>query len=103
MYVIVSKAKDYEQTTSTELEIGVENEEPLFVCIDGKPVSPIPETLTKNSKVRVGVKIIDVNDPPVFRNTITTVYRREEEEPGDVLYIPTVTDEDSNLANVRYV
>ncbi|XP_053338691.1 cadherin-like protein 26 isoform X1 [Clarias gariepinus] len=99
----VIKAKDYEQTTSTELEIGVENEEPLFVCVDGKPVSPIPETLTKNSKVRVGVKIIDVNDPPVFRNTITTVYRREEEEPGDVLYIPTVTDEDSNLANVRYM
>ncbi|KAF5893449.1 cadherin-like protein 26 [Clarias magur] len=98
----VIKGKDYERTTLTELEIGVENEEPLFLCVDGKPVSPIPETLTNNSKVIVAVKVIDVNDPPVFQNTIKIVYRMEEEEPGDVLYIPTVTDEDSDPAKIRY-
>ncbi|XP_034167983.2 cadherin-like protein 26 isoform X2 [Pangasianodon hypophthalmus] len=98
----VIKAKDYERTTLTELEIGVANEEPLFLCVDGKPVSPIPETLKKNSTVKVAVKVIDVNDPPVFQNKIKVVYRVEEEEPGDVLYTPVVTDEDSDPANIRY-
>ncbi|XP_053498917.1 cadherin-like protein 26 isoform X2 [Ictalurus furcatus] len=96
----VIKAKDYEITTIVELEIGVENEEPLFVCIDGKPVKPIPETLKKPSTVKVAVKVIDVNDPPVFQNKIQKVYRIEEEEPGEVLYTPIVTDEDS--VNIRY-
>ncbi|KAF4077903.1 hypothetical protein AMELA_G00193300 [Ameiurus melas] len=95
----VIKANDYKKTTIVELEIGVENEEPLFVCIDTKPVNPIPETLKKNSTVKVAVKVIDVNDPPVFQNKIQKVFRIEEEEPGDVLYTPTVTDEDS--ANIR--
>ncbi|MCJ8741386.1 hypothetical protein PDJAM_G00070030 [Pangasius djambal] len=98
----VIKAKDYEITTLTELEIGVENEEPLFLCVDGKPVSPIPETFKKNSTVKVAIKVIDVNDPPVFQNKIKVIYRVEEEEPGDVLYIPIVTDEDSNPDNIRY-
>ncbi|XP_017342268.1 cadherin-like protein 26 isoform X2 [Ictalurus punctatus] len=96
----VIKAKDYEITTIVELEIGVENEEPLFVCIDGKPVKPIPETLKKPSTVKVAVKVIDVNDPPVFQNKIQKVYRIEEEDPGEVLYTPIVTDEDS--VNIRY-
>ncbi|KAF4077904.1 hypothetical protein AMELA_G00193310 [Ameiurus melas] len=91
----VIKAKDYERTTIVELEIGVENEEPLFLCIDAKPVNPIPETLKKNSTVTVAVKVIDVNDPPVFQIKIQKVYRIEEEEPGEVLYTPTVTDVDS--------
>ncbi|XP_058266836.1 cadherin-like protein 26 isoform X2 [Hemibagrus wyckioides] len=98
----VIKGKDYEQTTLTELEIGMENEEPLFLCVDGKPVSPIPETLKRSNPVKVDVKVIDVNDPPVFHNKIHKVYRIEEDEPGDVLYIPTVTDEDSDTAKIRY-
>lgn len=81
----------------------MENEEPLFLCVDGKPVIPVPKTLERNSTVKVGVKVIDVNDPPVFQNKIQTVYRVEEEKPGDVLYIPTVTDEDSEPAKIRYV
>ncbi|XP_053498914.1 cadherin-like protein 26 isoform X1 [Ictalurus furcatus] len=95
------KAKDYKKTTTVELEIGVGNEEPLFVCIDGKPVKPIAETGTvKNSTVKVAVKVIDVNDPPEFQNKIQKIYKIEEEEPGEVLYTPTVTDEDS--VNIRY-
>ncbi|XP_060794624.1 cadherin-like protein 26 isoform X3 [Neoarius graeffei] len=98
----VIKGKDYERTTLTELEIGVENEEPLFLCIDGKPIIPVPETLKGKSTVKVAIKVIDVNDPPKFQNKIQKVYRVEEEEPGDVLYIPTVTDEDSDPAKLRY-
>ncbi|KAF5906419.1 cadherin-like protein 26, partial [Clarias magur] len=88
--------KDYERTTLAELEIGLENEEPLFLCIDGKPVNPVPEALKNYSTAKIAVKVIDVNDPPVFQNKIKKVYRFEEEEPGDVLYTPTVTDEDSD-------
>ncbi|XP_060794646.1 cadherin-like protein 26 isoform X3 [Neoarius graeffei] len=98
----VIKGKDYERTTLTELEIGVENEEPLFLCIDGKPIIPVPETLKGKSTVKVAIKVTDVNDPPKFQNKIQKVYRVEEEEPGDVLYIPTVTDEDSDPAKLRY-
>ncbi|KAM9444835.1 cadherin-like protein 26 isoform 2-T2 [Clarias gariepinus] len=98
----VIKGKDYEKTTLAELEIGLENEEPLFLCIDGKPVNPVPEALKNYSTAKIAVKVIDVNDPPVFQNKIQKVYRFEEEEPGDVLYTPTVTDEDSDPANIRY-
>ncbi|XP_053499954.1 cadherin-like protein 26 [Ictalurus furcatus] len=98
----VIKGKDYERTTLAELEIGVENEEPLFLCVDGKPVIPVPKTLKSNNTVKVAVKVIDVNDPPVFQNKIQKVYRIEEEEPGEVLYTPTVTDEDSDPAKLRY-
>ncbi|KAF4077901.1 hypothetical protein AMELA_G00193280 [Ameiurus melas] len=98
----VIKGKDYEKTTLAELEIGVENEEPLFLCVNGKPVSPVPKTLKSSDTVKVAVKVIDVNDPPVFQNKIHKVYRIEEEEPGEVLYTPTVTDEDSDPAKLRY-
>ncbi|KAF4077895.1 hypothetical protein AMELA_G00193260 [Ameiurus melas] len=98
----VIKGKDYEKTTLAELEIGVENEEPLFSCVNGKPVSPVPKTLKSSDTVKVAVKVIDVNDPPVFQNKIHKVYRIEEEEPGEVLYTPTVTDEDSDPAKLRY-
>ncbi|KAF5893448.1 cadherin-like protein 26 [Clarias magur] len=98
----VIKGKDYERTTLTELEIAVDNEEPFFLCVDGKPVTPIPEALKRSGTTKVAVKVIDVNDPPVFQNKLQRVYRVEEEEPGDVLYTPTVTDEDSDIAKLKY-
>ncbi|XP_053338693.1 cadherin-like protein 26 [Clarias gariepinus] len=98
----VIKEKDHEKTTQHELEIAVDNEEPFFLCVDGKPVTPIPETLKRSGTTKVTVKVIDVNDPPVFQNKIQKVYRVEEEEPGDVLYTPTVTDEDSDVTKLRY-
>ncbi|XP_053338504.1 cadherin-like protein 26 [Clarias gariepinus] len=98
----VIKGKDYERTTLAELEVRVENEEPLFVCINGRPFTPVPKALKNYSTAKIAVKVIDVNDPPVFRNKIQKIYRIEGEEPGDVLYTPTVTDEDSDPANIRY-
>ncbi|XP_047663238.1 cadherin-like protein 26 [Tachysurus fulvidraco] len=98
----VIKGIDFERTPLSELEIVVENEEPLFFCVDGKPVNPIPKNLTRSNKVKVAVKVIDVNDPPVFHNKIHIVHNVEEEEPGEVLYTPTVTDEDSDPAKIRY-
>uniref|UniRef100_A0A6Q2XVQ3 Cadherin domain-containing protein n=1 Tax=Esox lucius TaxID=8010 RepID=A0A6Q2XVQ3_ESOLU len=84
-------------TTLTNVQIAVENEEPLFVCPSGQDTS-LPRTQTVN----VTVKVIDVNDPPEFKENITKVYVKEEDQPGKVLYKPTVIDVDSDVKNIRY-
>ncbi|XP_028979792.2 cadherin-like protein 26 [Esox lucius] len=93
----VIKGKDFERTTLTNVQIAVENEEPLFVCPSGQDTS-LPRTQTVN----VTVKVIDVNDPPEFKENITKVYVKEEDQPGKVLYKPTVIDVDSDVKNIRY-
>ncbi|XP_017571070.1 cadherin-like protein 26 [Pygocentrus nattereri] len=98
----VIKGKDYERTTLTQLEISVENEEPLFLCIDGKPASPAMRAARKLNTTKVDVKVIDVNDPPVFQQKIQTVYKKEEGNPGEVLYEPIVKDVDSDADKIRY-
>ncbi|XP_055044373.2 cadherin-like protein 26 isoform X1 [Misgurnus anguillicaudatus] len=97
LYVI--KGKNFEKTEITELEISVENEEKLFQCIDGKPVTNL---IPKPNTAKVEVKVIDVNDPPEFKRTVEKVYRNENMDPGDVLFTPEVKDEDSDVNNIRY-
>ncbi|XP_073679074.1 cadherin-like protein 26 [Garra rufa] len=95
----VIKGKDFEKTEITDLEIAVENEEKLFRCVDGKVVTgPAP----KPNSVKVAVKVIDVNDPPVFKKQVETIYRNENGNPGDVLFIPEIKDEDSDVNKLRY-
>uniref|UniRef100_A0A4W5RIS6 Cadherin 26, tandem duplicate 1 n=1 Tax=Hucho hucho TaxID=62062 RepID=A0A4W5RIS6_9TELE len=97
----VIKGKDFEKTTVTNVEIAVENEEPLFVCGSGGAISP--KTLTAlPQKVNVAVKVIDVNDPPEFDKKVVDVYVKEEEVTGKVLYTPKVTDVDSDVGKIRY-
>uniref|UniRef100_A0A8C8FGD2 Cadherin domain-containing protein n=3 Tax=Oncorhynchus tshawytscha TaxID=74940 RepID=A0A8C8FGD2_ONCTS len=97
----VIKGKDFEKTTVTNVEIAVENEEPLFVCGSGGPNSP--KTLTALPQtVNVAVKVIDVNDPPEFDKNVVDVYVKEEEVTGKVLYTPKVTDVDSDVGKIRY-
>ncbi|KAG7228148.1 hypothetical protein INR49_013431 [Caranx melampygus] len=93
----VIKPKDFEQTTLTKLEIGVENEEPLFFCGD-KATSDV-KAPSPNS-INVTMRVIDVNDPPEFEKTVAPVFQKEEEEPGKVLFTPKVHDVESNL--IRY-
>uniref|UniRef100_UPI0037E854CB cadherin-like protein 26 n=1 Tax=Semicossyphus pulcher TaxID=241346 RepID=UPI0037E854CB len=92
----VIKKKDYEKTTIAALEIGVKNEEPLTVCKDdkdgGKGESPDSAAIT--------IKVIDVNDPPVFDKDPVDVYQKEEEQPGRVLHTPSVYDAEGDL--IRY-
>ncbi|KAL0159149.1 hypothetical protein M9458_047225, partial [Cirrhinus mrigala] len=74
--------------------IAVENEEPLFRCVDGKVAAgPTP----KPNTAKVAVKVIDVNDPPVFKKGVEKIYRNENGNPGDVLLIPDIRDEDSDV------
>lgn len=89
---------DYENKKSVSLQIGVENEEPLFVC-KGKTV---PKDGTQQSAI-ITLSLIDVNDPPYFKNTVRDVRLNEEEKPGKVLFKPEVNDTDSEPANIRLV
>uniref|UniRef100_A0A672J636 Cadherin 26, tandem duplicate 1 n=1 Tax=Salarias fasciatus TaxID=181472 RepID=A0A672J636_SALFA len=90
---ILSVGKNYQQTSLENLEIGVENVEPLFICKDGKPVST--QMLPKADSVTIEMTMIDSNDPPSFKRETYHVYVQEEEEPGQLLFTPEVHDEDS--------
>lgn len=97
-HVCFFQGKDYEQTTFTNLQIGVENEEPLFICQNvGAGTLPPPDT------VNITIKVIDINDPPQFEKDTVTVYNKEEEVPGKVLFTPNVHDVDSDISKIRSV
>lgn len=92
------QSKDYERTTFTNLQIGVENHEPLFVCNNESPaMATVPDS------VNVTVKVIDVNDPPQFEKDKVDIYRKEEEPPGKELFTPKVHDVDSDMSKMRLV
>ncbi|KAG7521306.1 cadherin 26 [Solea senegalensis] len=96
----VLKEMDFERTSLLELQIGVKNEETLFVCKDkstGTNKLPPPDSVT------VKIEVIDINDPPQFKKEISHVYQREEESPGKLLFTPEVHDDDSDVNNIRYV
>ncbi|KAJ8016235.1 hypothetical protein DPEC_G00005100 [Dallia pectoralis] len=98
----VIKGKDFERTKITNVVIAVVNEEPLSVCGSGndraesRMLTPQPRT------ANVAVKVIDVNDPPVFTKIVTDVYVKEEGKPGIALYKPVVTDVDSDIEKIRF-
>ncbi|XP_060930144.1 cadherin-like protein 26 [Limanda limanda] len=94
------KGKDYERTINITLEIGVVNEEPLFVCAD-KSTGTV--TLPPIDKINVTIKMFEVNDAPQFETEKIDVYLKEEEEPGKLPFKPTVTDPDSDLKSIRFV
>ncbi|XP_062871150.1 cadherin-like protein 26 [Trichomycterus rosablanca] len=98
----VIKGKNYEKSTQHVLKIGVENEDPLFSCVDGKRTSPNVLLVRDENAVTVTVDVNDVNDPPVYENKMMTVFRMEEGDVGDVLYVPKITDEDSEVKGIRY-
>ncbi len=96
--LVFSQGKNFEKTEIKDLEIAVENEEKLFRCVDGKAVTgPTP----KPNTVKVSVKVIDENDPPVFKKEIEKVYRNENGAVGDVLLVPEIKDEDSEVDKLR--
>ncbi|XP_062248552.1 cadherin-like protein 26 [Platichthys flesus] len=94
------KEKHYERTINITLEIGVENEEPLFVCAD-KSTGTI--TLPPIDKINVTIKMFEVNDAPQFEKEQVDVYLKEEEEPGKCWFPPKITDADSDPENIRFV
>ncbi|KAK7878671.1 hypothetical protein WMY93_030507 [Mugilogobius chulae] len=81
----VIKGKDFERTTLTNITIKVENEEEFYHC-KYKP-GPIPQYSTANITIKV---------------MITNVHQKEEDPPGKVLFIPKVTDVDSDVSKIRF-
>lgn len=95
------QGKDFEKTTITNLQIKVENEEPLVICKDklmesGGKLPPL-------DLVNITMKVIDMNDPPEFEKNPANVYQKEEDEPGKVLFTPVVKDVDSEVSSIRLV
>ncbi|KAJ3585833.1 hypothetical protein NHX12_012241, partial [Muraenolepis orangiensis] len=78
----VIKGKDFERTTMNILQIGVENEESLYLCKKGGGTALPPSPDTTN----ISLNIIDVNDAPVFEKKVADVYQKEEDKPGETLY-----------------
>lgn len=91
------QGKDSERTINMTLQIGVENEEPLFFCKYNPGKAPSPST------VNITIKVVATNDPPYFDKDTTNVYQKEEEPSGQVLFTPKVTDPDSDLDKIRSV
>ncbi|CAI5648019.1 unnamed protein product [Oreochromis niloticus] len=88
----IVKKKNYERTTSINLQIEVKNIEDIFVCAGTNPPT---------DRANITLKKIDTNDPPEFEKAIDDTYLKEEAEPGMVLFKPKVQDVDSNVT--RYV
>lgn len=90
------QGKNFDITTFVNLEIGVRNIEDLTLCKDGKQSTP-PKDQPLDS-VKIKVKMVDTNDPPVFetKSDKVQVHMVEESEPGQLLYTPVVKDIDSS-------
>ncbi|CAB1455881.1 unnamed protein product, partial [Pleuronectes platessa] len=60
-------------------------------------------TLPPIDKIYVTIKMFEVNDAPQFEQEKIEVYLKEEEEPQEFSFKPTVTDPDSDIENIRFV
>lgn len=96
--LVCSQGKDYETTSLVTLEVGVKNEEPLWVCKE-KPTDSPNEDFYDSAVIKIKVK--DANDPPVFPENPVVLHVVEEEKPGRVLFTPKVTDVDSDVSQIR--
>lgn len=82
------------------LEVGVKNEEPLWVCKE-KPIGS-PNGDFYDSAV-ITIKVKDANDPPVFPENPVILQVTEEEKAGRVLFTPEVKDVDSDVSQIRLI
>ncbi|MED6248633.1 hypothetical protein ATANTOWER_002911 [Ataeniobius toweri] len=98
----IVKEKNFEIHTLVNLQIGVENVEPISVCKDGKLIKDSKKFSPQDS-VNITVKMIDTNDAPVFEKYTVDVYHVEESEPGQVLYNPNVHDIDSSKFGFKLI
>ncbi|KAK6471776.1 cadherin-like protein 26 [Huso huso] len=76
----VIKPMDYEKGSRNELEISVENEEPLYICPGAGGSAPTAGGSVPTAggyRVPVVVNVEDVNDPPSFERSEITVYQTE--------------------------
>lgn len=94
------QGKDYEITSFVTLELGVKNQEPLWVCKE-KASGGMDKGFYDSAVIMIKVK--DANDPPVFSQNPVILHQIEEEKPGKVLFTPKVTDVDSDASKIKWV
>lgn len=92
------QGKKCERTTYTNVQIGVRNVQKIFSCGDQTKSGDPPE-----DSVNITMKVFDVNDAPVFRNSPKNTFQKEEDKPGKQMYHPDVYDVDSDVKNIRLV
>ncbi|KAK1898402.1 Cadherin-like protein 26 [Dissostichus eleginoides] len=97
----IIKGKDFERTELTYLLVEVENEEPLTLCKDNKLVGA--SELPPRDIVNITMKVIDVNDAPVYEKDTFHMYLKEEEPSGKEIFTPKIKDVDSDVTKVRHV
>ncbi|XP_017265201.1 cadherin-like protein 26 isoform X2 [Kryptolebias marmoratus] len=96
----VVKEINFKEDTLVNLQIAVENIEPLTICKDNKLITEA-KALPLQESINITVKVNDTNDAPVFEKYTDDVYQTEERDPGEVLYKPNVHDIDS--PEIRFV
>lgn len=104
LIVLNTQAIDYEEQTSRNVSISVENEEPSYYCrvrtrtsmglweVDSNvpdPHKPYPVTIT----------VVDINDPPEFIPPVQEMKIMENEKIGTHIGILTVKDPDKTFGN----
>ncbi|KAF5906424.1 cadherin-like protein 26, partial [Clarias magur] len=108
----VIKPMDYEEQTSRNLTISVENEEPYFLCnVKSRTTSDLwdVETLPKefsrspapilSKPYPVTIIVEDVNDPPEFVPPVKKIMIMENTKIGTILDTLTVKDPDKTFGN----
>ncbi|KAK2825589.1 hypothetical protein Q7C36_019516 [Tachysurus vachellii] len=110
----VIKAMDYEQQTSRNVSISVENEVPYFYCKVKNPTSDDlwdVETLTEKSTMieakafqlyNATIAIEDVNDPPEFVPPVKEIMIMENTKVGTLLETLTARDPDNSFGSSFY-
>ncbi|KAM4691990.1 cadherin-like protein 26 [Rhinophrynus dorsalis] len=95
----IKKPLDFEGVPLKKVVISVENEVPIFSCIDSK-MKALPSPKLNN--VTVNIKVVDRNDAPVFYPPVLTIREKEGLKAGSVLRKMNATDPDKIPNKIRY-
>ncbi|MGH0141308.1 UNVERIFIED_CONTAM: hypothetical protein FKN15_073695 [Acipenser sinensis] len=101
----VIKPLDYEKGSRNELEISVENEEPLYICPGAGGSAPTAGGSVPTAggyHVPVVINVEDVNDPPYFEPSEITVYQTEGTKVPIQLGKVHAVDLDAAHSTLRY-
>ncbi|RXM92795.1 Cadherin-like protein 26 [Acipenser ruthenus] len=101
----VIKPLDYEKGSRNDLEISVENEEPLYICPGAGGSAPTAGGSVPTAggyRVPVVVNVEDVNDPPSFERSKITVYQTEGTKVPIQLCKVHAVDPEAAHSTLRY-
>ncbi|XP_053096442.1 cadherin-like protein 26 [Pangasianodon hypophthalmus] len=96
----VIKAMDYEQQTSRNVSVSVENEELYFFCKMETPTPPgVWDGIGAPKLYTVTITVEDVNEPPEFVPPVRSIMSLENTDIGTHLVTLTAIDPDKTYGN----